>query len=117
MADAGTFCTTAEVLRKAGVGANSISVAEAYTNQYVQEAEGFIMASCNYDFKTNYASLISMVKEVLREATSNLAAIYSLSYDMFGYTSLEESQTMISFLKLRFDEDINVLREMKNLYS
>ena len=82
MADEGTFCTTAEVLRKAGANASATSTAEAYTNQFVKEAEGYIMVLCRSDFKTDYAGLNAEFKEILREATSNLAAMYAIQYDI-----------------------------------
>lgn len=111
MTDTGTFCATEDVTKAAGNGANSSAIAEAYTNAFVDKAEGFIMAACRYDFKTNYASISTIIKSVLKEATAALAACYCIQWDMFGYTTLEEATTMLNFLKLRFNECVNLLAD------
>ena len=113
MADEGTFCTTVEVGRKAGEGVNATAAAEAYVNQYVKEAEGYIMVGVRFDYKTDYASLNTETKELLREAASNMAATYAIIYDMGGYTSRTEAELMINFLKTRADECIKLLQDQK----
>ena len=115
MADEGTFCTTVEVVRKTGSGANATAAAEAYTNQFVKEIEGYIMASVRYDLKTNYAAINVETKELLREATSNLAAIYVINYDMSGYTSRTEAELMINVLKMRAEENIQIIKDQKTI--
>lgn len=113
MADEGTFCTTTEAVRKTGAGANSTATGEAYINQFVKEAEGYIMMVIRYDYKTNYGSLNTASKELLREATSNLAAIYAINYDMGGYTSRTEAELMINVLKTIADECLSLLADQK----
>lgn len=113
MADEGTFCTTAEAIRKAGEGANATAITEAYVNQFVKEAEGYIMVGIRYDYKTTYATLKAETKELLREATSNMAATYVITYDMGGYTSRTEAELMINYLKTRADECIQLLQDQK----
>lgn len=113
MADEGTFCTTAEVERKAGANCSATSKAEAYTNQYVQEAEGVICAVARYDYVTNYASCTTIGKELLREAASNLAAIYVIQYDMSGFTSRIEAEDMINILRDAALRALSLLRDDK----
>ena len=113
MADEGTFCTTAEVTRKSGASASATSKAEAYTNQYVKEAEGEICARVRYDYKTNYASLSTISKEVLRMAASNLAAIYVIQYDMSGFTSRIEAEDMVNILRDSYLRCLQVLGDKK----
>lgn len=113
MADEGTFCTTAEVVRKSGSGANATAAAELYTNQFVQEAEGYIMVGVRYDYKTRYASLNTETKELLRKAASCIAATYVINYDMSGYTSRTEAELMLNVLKMWADECMVLLKDQK----
>jgi hypothetical protein len=113
MADLGTFCTTAEVERKAGANVSATSKAEAYTNQYVKEAEGVICAVARYDFVTNYASLTTIAKELLRQVASDLAAMYAIQYDMSGFTSRIEAEDMINILRDSALRGLSLLRDQK----
>ena len=99
MAEEGTFATNAEVLRKAGAGASSTATAEAYTNDFIKQAESYINVMCRYNFTDNYAGLNEDVKLILKEAASNIAAMYCISYDMSGFTSRTEAETMLDFLR------------------
>jgi hypothetical protein len=115
MADLGTFCTTANVQYKAGANASATANVEGYINQYVQEAEGFIMCACRSKFKTNYAALNAEAKELLRLATSNLAAISVIQFDMSGFTSRTEAELMMNVLKTIADECIKLLQDQKTV--
>jgi len=111
MAEAGTLCVNADVLRKAGLGANSTATAEAYTNVFIVDAEGYVNAATRYNWNDAYAGLNADFKSILREAVSNLAAIYCISYDMTGYASREDAETKIDVLHTRALECIDVLKD------
>tara|TARA_Y100000310_G_scaffold76543_2_gene73044 strand:- start:1482 stop:1847 length:366 start_codon:yes stop_codon:yes gene_type:complete len=113
MADTGIFATTAEVARKAGAGASATSVAEAYTNDYMTQAESFINTAARFNFSDAYSGLNADVKGMLKEAASNLAAIYVIEYDMGGYTSRAEAENMINILRDAALRIISVLRDKK----
>lgn len=116
MADEGTFATTAEVSRKAGANANSTSNAEAYINQFIKEAESYINGVCRFNFTDVYSTLNADVKSLLKEAASNLAAIYVINYDMAGFTSRTEAQTMLDVLYQRAMDCIKELKDKKTQY-
>src|SRR3990167_9608338 len=99
MADTGIFATTAEVQRKAGDGASTTSKAEAYVNDFMTQAESEINAATRYNWSDKYATLNVDVKGILKQAASNLAAIYVISYDMGGYTSRTEAENMVNILR------------------
>ena len=99
MADTGIFATTAEVQYKAGANASATSKGEAYVNSYMAQAESFINVFCKYNFSDNYATLNDDVKGILKEAASDLAAIYVIQYDMSGFTSRTEAEDMINILR------------------
>lgn len=90
------------------------SKAEGYTNVYVKEAEGKICLDTRYDWVTNYASVSTIGKEILREAVSCLAAIDVINYDMSGFTSRQEALIMINTLWARYREIVNQINKDNN---
>jgi len=109
----GIFCTELEVQYKAGANASSVSVAEAFLNSFVAQAESKINVMSQFNWTDNYITLNSDVKMILTEAASNLAAMYAINYDMSGFTSRLEAQTMLDVLKDGFLEAVSVLRDIK----
>jgi hypothetical protein len=109
MADTGIFATTAEIGYKAGANASATSKAEAYTNSFVAQAESFINVACKYNFSDAYSSLNADIKGILKEAASNLAAIYVIQYDISGFTSRGEAELMINVLYQRVNDCIGLL--------
>ena len=110
MADEGTFCTTAEVERKAGANCSAVSKAEEYANDYVKQAESLINAICRFNFTDEYTELNADVKMILKEVASNLAAIYVISYDMSGFTTRVEGEDMINVLRDGMLRSMSILR-------
>lgn len=113
MADTGIFATTDEVERKAGLGASSISITEAYVNDYMSQVEAQINSACRFNFSDNYGSLNADTKGILKEVASNLAAIYVISYDMEGYTTRIEAENMINILRDAALRNISLLKDKK----
>lgn len=113
MVEAGTLCINADVEKMSGANGSSTSDAEAYTNVYIKEAEGYISAICRYDWVTNYSSVSTIGKEILRECAACLAAISVIRYDMSGFSSRAEAQTMITSLYSRAVDCLNVLKDDK----
>ena len=113
MADTGIFCTTAEVARKAGANASATSVAEAYTNDYVAQAESTINVLCRYNFSDNYSTLNADTKQILKSAATCLAAIDVISYDMSGFTTRTEAEDMINVLRDSALRSLSLLRDKK----
>jgi len=113
MVDSGIFATTAEVERKAGANASTVSVAEAYVNDYMTQAESTINVMTRYNWSDAYSGLDVDVKGILKEAASNLAAIYVITYDMSGFTSRGEAESMINILRDGFLRNIQMLKDIK----
>ncbi len=111
MADTGIFATTAEVQRKAGANASTVSNVEAYINDFMTQAESQINADTTYNWSDAYSGLNVDVKGILKEAASNLAAMYVIMYDMSGFTSRSESQTMLDVLWNGYTTAIRILNE------
>ena len=98
MADTGIFATTAEVQRKIGANASTTANAEAYINQFMTEAESYINSETMVNWSDLYSTLNVDVKGLLKEAASNLAAMYVLNYDLTG-TSLRGFETRLDVLR------------------
>ena len=113
MAEAGTFCINADVKRKAGEGASTTSSAEAYTNDFITQVESYINCLVRYNFTDNYVALNDDVKFILKEATSNMAAMYVILYDTSGYRSVSATENMLNVLWVRFKQCIILLQDQK----
>jgi len=101
MADTGIFATTAEVARKAGANVSGTSVAEAYVNDFMTQIESRINSIARYNFSDAYSGLNADTKGLLKEVSSNLAAIYVIQYDM----------SSSSTTRIEFEDRINILRD------
>lgn len=111
MVEAGTLCGQTDVAKKAGANASATSVAEAYTNVYIKEAEGLLSAVSRYDWVTNYASVSTIGKEILRDAVASYAAVKVLNYDMSGFTSRQEALIMVNILWACWTETFKLMKE------
>ena len=114
MSDEGLFATTAEIQRKAGANASATSKAEAYTNDFVAQAESFINVATRHNWSDDYSGLNVDTRDILKEVASNLAAIYVISFDMSGFTSRIEAEDMINVLRDSGLRALSILRDKKN---
>ena len=113
MSHEGIFATTAEVVRKAGANASAVAVVEAYVNDFIAQAESTINSICRYNFSDNYATLNADTRNILKEAASNIAAMYIINYDMSGFTSRVEAETMLDVLRDGALRATSLLRDKK----
>lgn len=113
MAEEGTFCVNGDVVRKAGHGASSTAIAEAYTNVFIKDAESEINAATRKNWHDEFATLTTEVKQILRQAASDKAAIYVINYNMGGYNSAREAEAMVNILNNNYNRALVILREMK----
>ncbi|MFA5051311.1 MAG: hypothetical protein WC499_04325 [Patescibacteria group bacterium] len=114
MVEAGTLCGQTDVAKKAGANASATSVAEAYTNVFIKEAEGLLCTASRYDWVTNYASISTIGKEILRDAVASYSAVKVISYDMSGFTSRQEALIMINILWACWSETMRLLTKDNN---
>lgn len=113
MAYTGIFATLLEVQYKAGANASATANTETYINSYMAQAESFINVACRYNFSDAYAGLDADVKGVLSEIASDLAAIYVIQFDMSGFSSRAEAESMINVLRDAALRGISLLRDKK----
>ncbi|KKM05886.1 hypothetical protein LCGC14_1749610, partial [marine sediment metagenome] len=53
----GIFCTNAEVERKAGANASTVSKAETYVNDYMTQVESLINVITRINYSDSYSTL------------------------------------------------------------
>lgn len=114
MVDTGIFATTAEVQRKAGANASTVSNTETYINDFMTQAESLINVTVRYNFSNTYTSLNIDVKGILKQAASAWAAVKVITYDMSGFTSRQEALTMINSLLFEYATSIAILKDKDN---
>ena len=118
MVEAGIYTTNALVAYKIGANASATSKVEAYTNEYISQAEAYINVVTRKIWAVDtaaFAALDPQVSKILSEAASNLAAIYVIQYDMSGFTTRIEAEDMINILWARFNQCIQVLKEQDSI--
>lgn len=108
----GTLCLSGAALFKAGANV-STSLTEAHYNYSILQTESRVCSMSKYNWIDAYGTLSADVKYLLEEAVSNLAAIYLINYDMSGYTSRTEAQTMLDILYDNAKKAITELTEVK----
>ena len=109
-----TLCISGTVIWKAGANASSTITGDPVPlSLFINQAEGEINSATRFDWVTAYSGLNSISKLILEEACSNLAAIYTIQYDMSGYTSRGEAESMITILRDGYLRAIQFLRDIK----
>ena len=110
-----TFTTSGSMIHKAGENVDSTISGHYILDDWLDEAEAYVNLLCRKDYTTDWASLEANKKNVLREAVSNLVAIYAISYNMSGYTTRVEAEDMINVLWSRFLDCVMLLRDQKSV--
>ena len=116
MAHTGVYATLAEYQAKCGANAAAATAVEAWANQVINEAEGLINGLCRKEFAvdtTAFAALPAAAKKLLTEVTTDIAAIYAISYDMSGFTSRIEAEDMVNILRDAALRGLSILRDKK----
>ena len=106
-----TFADSGAV--KLFAGANAPTLTGAQYDLLLEKAEAFVAVQTKYDWVTNQASVPANTREILQEVTGKLAALDTINYDMSGFTSRMEAQTMLDVLWSKVVEIINILRDDK----
>lgn len=106
-------CTTeAEIVQKAGAGANG-----AFGTTEMEAAELRHLATvnvlCRYNWSDNMPTNVD-VKGFLSDIVSSLVAIEAIAYDMAGYTTRIEAEDMINVLRDGALRGLSIIRDLKN---
>jgi len=114
----GTMCISGATLAKAGANYSADLLtgwtATSEFENWILQAEGFINTATRFNWTDVYAATLDVdVKYVLNQAASDLSAIFAIQYDMSGYTSRNEAESMINILRDDFLRCISILRDKK----
>ena len=116
MADTGIYATTAQILRKAGLGASIAASDEVYTNDFIAQAEAVINMISRKVFavdSTAFSALPATTRQILTQVASDLAAIDVITYDMSGYASRIEAEDLINIRRDSSLRGLSLLRDQK----
>lgn len=109
-----TLTSSGAAIVKAGVGANSlIVVSGARLGEWSDQSEGFIVAATNKDWVTDYSSVSADFQNHLDNISSSWIAKQIIAYDMSGYTSRAEAQTLLDVHDDIINDGIKILKESK----
>ena len=107
--------TSGAVLVKAGANVSAVITADAglEIEQFISEAESLINVVTRVNYSDSYSGLNADVKQILNEVSSALAAMSCIMYDMSGYTSRYEAETMLDVLRDSATRGLSLLRGKK----
>lgn len=110
-----TLSSSAAIVAKAGANANATAAA-SYTllSNWCDDSEGEIIQLTRRDWITSYSNLADGTKKALAKYVSSAAAKSLINYDMSGYTSRMEAQTMLDKLT---DDCTRLASELKDFKS
>ena len=112
MAVTSIMTTEEEINAKAGANASG-SFTEAMKDAAVLQAETTVNVMTRYNWSDAYAGLNVDVKHILSSIVSGMVAQQWISYDMSGYTSRYEAETMLDVLRDSIMRDLSILRDIK----
>ena len=105
-----TLCDSDAVKLKAGANVSTAITAGQYT-QMINQAEADVCVESGYNWVDDYANINVDVKQILEDATSSKAAVIAINYDMSGYTSRVEAQTMLDVNEWVYNNAIKKLKD------
>lgn len=107
-----TLTSSAAIIQKAGANADSTAIASgALMLNFADQAEGIVCSKTRVDWITQYSALNANFKKIIDSAVSSKAAMFILNYDLSGFTSRFEAQTMLDVLRDDFADNIKELKE------
>jgi len=108
------MATSSAILLKAGANKSAaIAASGGAISQAHDEAMGLINAATRKDWTDGYESLSSGAKWLLQDGVTAAAAAKLIQFDMSGYSTIEEAQTMLDFLNNETNRAISILKDKK----
>jgi len=115
MADVGIYTKSADIIARAGTNANATAVAVAATDVYVLNVESTINVMTRYNWTDAFTAGLNVdVQGILTETGACMCAIYVIQWDMSGFTSRGEAESMITILRDIVLRNLSILRDIKS---
>ena len=109
----GNFTTSGSATYKAGDGMTTNIPKEAW-DLWISGAEAYINVATRFNWSDEYSTLNDDVKYVLEDTASSKVAMNAIGYDMSGYSSRSEAETMVDILTDSINNNITILKEIKS---
>ena len=110
-----TLCTSGAAIAKAGDSSNTtIRASGACLARWSDEAEGRIVGECRRDWVDNFSSADAHIQHLLTDVCSSLIAKQIIQFDMSGYTSRAEAQTMFDVQDDTAQRGLGILKDFKS---
>lgn len=109
----GVICQSGAVVWKCGANVSPYfqTISGANIDNFIPQAECFVNAATRKDWSGAWANLTGDVRSIVTGVVSDLAAIYCINFDMSGFTTIGEAESMITTLDRRVSHGISILRE------
>ena len=113
MAVTSIMTTEGEIDQKLGANV-STSFTETMKNAAVLQGESLVNGIARFNFSDWFAGSPNVdVKALLSDIVSSFVAMQGISYDMSGFTSRFEAETMLDVLRDGMLRNISILRDKK----
>jgi len=110
-----TLTTSGAIQKKAGKDANdTIAKSGAALQKFGEQAEGQVEALTRRKWRDNYADLDQGIKDALDDATSDIAALKVITWDLSGYVSSRAAETSLDVIRDNADRLLTQLRDFKS---
>ena len=115
MADAGQFAQDADINLRAGTNSSATTQAAGWYDTIIIDVEATINCATRYDWsKVDAATTLNAsIRGILVDTSACLAAIQGITFDMSGFTSRGEAESMITVLRDTALRNIQFLRDIK----
>ena len=114
MAFTGITATEAQIDQKSGANV-STDFTDTMKTQALLMAESYLNGETMYNWSDWFATSPNVdVKSIITSVTASLVAMDAINYNMSGFTSRSEAQTMLDVLNDKVIKGIETLKEMKN---
>ena len=111
------MCTSGAILSKAGANVSTATLFEstsgARLKQASEEAEALINTITRNNYSDDFSGLNADVQGILQGAASDLGAADMINWDMSGYTSRAEAQTMQDVLRDKALRNLSLIKDKK----
>jgi hypothetical protein len=105
--------TSGSCISKAGSKSN-ISGCYLYISDWCDKAEGDFCADTRRNWVVLSGATIAVFRGAISDAVSDLVGMKIINWDMSGFTSRSEAQTMLDVLRDDYTRIVNICKEDEN---
>ena len=105
-----TLTTSGGCLSRAGLKA---TISNGNLIGYSDDAEAVINCATLKDWVADYNSVTANFKKILNHCASSMVAMDIINYDMSGFSSRAEAETMLDVLRDGVVRDLEILKQEK----